>query len=120
MGQRLPLFFLHIDFLHSIYIAFTALLSNQNWKNVTTEPGEDLVQIFGFNETMIALTRLNGTKYYLNADLIVSVEGTPDTVITLTNEAKFIVRNRPEDVIQMIVQYQQLVHNPDIQVKRGE
>jgi flagellar protein FlbD len=79
-----------------------------------------LVHIFGFNKTMIALNRLNGTKYYLNADLIVSVEGTPDTVITLTNGIKFIVRNRPEDVIQMIIQYQQLVHNPEIQVTRGE
>ncbi|BCY17906.1 MAG: flagellar FlbD family protein [Chloroflexi bacterium] len=69
---------------------------------------------------MIALTRLNGTKYYLNADLIVTVEGTPDTVISLTNGTKFVVRNRPEDVVQMIVQYQRLVHNPDIQVTRGE
>ncbi len=69
---------------------------------------------------MIALTRLNGTKYYLNADLIVTVEGTPDTVISLTNGTKFVVRNRPEDVVQMIVQYQRLVHNPDIQVSRGE
>jgi flagellar protein FlbD len=69
---------------------------------------------------MISLTRLNGTKYYLNADLIVSVEGTPDTVITLTNGAKFIVRNHPEDVVQMIVQYQRMVHNPEIQVTRGE
>jgi flagellar protein FlbD len=69
---------------------------------------------------MISLTRLNGTKYYLNADLIVSVEGTPDTVITLNNGAKFIVRNRPEDVVQMIIQYQRQVHNPDFQVARGE
>jgi flagellar protein FlbD len=79
-----------------------------------------LVLLFGFNKTMISLTRLNGTKYYLNADLIVSVEGTPDTVITLTNGTKFIVRNRPEDVIQMIIQYQRLVHNPETQVTRGE
>jgi flagellar protein FlbD len=69
---------------------------------------------------MITLTRLNGTKYYLNADLIVSVEGTPDTVISLINGAKFIVRNRPEEVIEMIIQYQRLVHNPEIQVTRGE
>jgi flagellar protein FlbD len=69
---------------------------------------------------MITLTRLNGTKYYLNADLIVSVEGTPDTVISLINGAKFIVRNRPEEVINMIIQYQRQVHNPEIQVTRGE
>jgi flagellar protein FlbD len=79
-----------------------------------------LVQNFGFNTTMIALTRLNGTKYYLNADLIVSVEGTPDTVISLINGAKFVVRDRTEDVIKMIVEYQRLVHIPEIQVSRGE
>jgi len=79
-----------------------------------------LVQNFGFNTTMIALTRLNGTKYYLNADLIVSVEGTPDTVISLTNGAKFVVRDRTEDVIQMIVDYQRLVHIHEIQIRRGE
>jgi flagellar protein FlbD len=69
---------------------------------------------------MISLTRLNGTKYYLNADLIVTVEGTPDTVISLTNGAKFVVRDHPEDVIQMIVEYQRLVHIPEIQISRGE
>jgi flagellar protein FlbD len=69
---------------------------------------------------MISLTRLNGTKYYLNADLIMSVEGTPDSVITLTNGAKFIVKDRPEDVIRMVIDYQKLVHNPEKVLVRGE
>jgi flagellar protein FlbD len=72
------------------------------------------------NDRMIALTRLNGTKYYLNADLIVSVEGTPDTVISLINGAKFIVKDRPEEVIKMIIRYQKVVHNPVIELPRGE
>jgi flagellar protein FlbD len=69
---------------------------------------------------MISLTRLNGTKYFLNADLIISVEGTPDTVISLTNGAKFIVKDRPEDVVQLIIQYQRLVRNPERELVRGE
>ncbi len=69
---------------------------------------------------MISLTRLNGTKYYLNADLIMSVEGTPDTVITLTSGVKFVVKEHPEDVVQMIVQYERLVHNPEKEYVRGE
>ncbi|NMB53357.1 MAG: flagellar FlbD family protein [Leptolinea sp.] len=71
---------------------------------------------------MISLTRLNGSKYYLNADLIMSVEGTPDTVITLTNGAKFVVKNRPEEIIKMVVQYQRQVHNPEpeMESQRGE
>lgn len=69
---------------------------------------------------MISLTRLNGTKYYLNADLIMSVEGTPDTVITLTSGVKFVVKDHPEDVVRMIIQYEQLVHNPEKEYARGE
>ncbi len=69
---------------------------------------------------MISLTRLNGTKYYLNADLIMSVEGTPDTVITLTNGTKFVVKDHPEDVIALVVEYQRLVHNPQKELLRGE
>ena len=63
---------------------------------------------------MIELTRLNGTKYYLNADLIMTVEGTPDTVITLINSTIFIVKNRPEEVIEKIIQYQQNKHSTPI------
>jgi flagellar protein FlbD len=79
-----------------------------------------LVLILDLKGRMISLTRLNGTKYYLNADIIMSVEGTPDTVITLTNGAKFIVKDHPEDVIAMIVEYQRMVHNPDKELARGE
>ncbi|GAP22479.1 flagellar FlbD family protein [Leptolinea tardivitalis] len=69
---------------------------------------------------MIALTRLNGTKYYLNADLIVTVEGTPDTVISLTNGTKFVVKDRPEEVVHLIIEYQKLVHNTAKELVRGE
>ena len=40
---------------------------------------------------MILVTRLNGTTFYINAELIQSVEPTPDTVIALTNNVKVIV-----------------------------
>ena len=63
---------------------------------------------------MIELTRLNGSKYYLNADLIMTVEGTPDTVIVLINSTIFIVKNRPEEVIEKIIQYQQNKHSTPI------
>lgn len=69
---------------------------------------------------MIRVTRFNGTKIYLNADLIQSVEGTPDTVITLTNNTKIIVKERPEEVIKEIINYQRLVHNPDLGLNLGE
>ena len=41
---------------------------------------------------MIELTRLNGTPIVLNSDLIKTAEASPDTMLTLTNGEKLIVR----------------------------
>jgi flagellar protein FlbD len=57
---------------------------------------------------MIALRRLNGKEFILNADYIESVESTPDTVVTLTNGKKLIVRNTIEELVRKVVKYKQL------------
>ena len=46
--------------------------------------------------TVIELTRFNGTKFYLNADLVEYIEATPDTVITLSSGKRHLVK---EDVL---------------------
>lgn len=61
---------------------------------------------------MIMLTRLNGTKFYINAELIVSVEETPDTVITLADKTKLVVRDSAETVVERFIAFQQKVKNP--------
>jgi flagellar protein FlbD len=61
---------------------------------------------------MIALTRLNGKPVMVNADLIESIEPTPDTVITLTSGNKLIVRDTPEEIQAKIVDYQRRVQGP--------
>jgi flagellar protein FlbD len=43
---------------------------------------------------MIELTRLNGTPIVLNSDLIKTAEASPDTMLTLINGEKLIVRER--------------------------
>ena len=68
---------------------------------------------------MICVTRFNGTRIYLNAEMIQSVEGTPDTVITLTNNTKVIVSDVAEDVVDKVITYQRLVHNPQLSMKAG-
>jgi uncharacterized protein YlzI (FlbEa/FlbD family) len=40
--------------------------------------------------------------FHLNPDLIVSVEATPDTIVTLTTHTKLIVGERPEEVVELI------------------
>ena len=50
---------------------------------------------------MIELHRLTHPEepFYLNPDLIQSVEAKPDTVIVLENAAKFVVIETPEEVL---------------------
>lgn len=54
---------------------------------------------------MISLTQLNGEKVYVNANLIETVEGKPDTVISLTNGKKLMVRESPEDVVGKFTEF---------------
>lgn len=61
---------------------------------------------------MILLTRLNGTEFYLNPELIQSVEKTPDTVITLLNEKKLVVRESPEVIREQYIEYRQRITQP--------
>jgi uncharacterized protein YlzI (FlbEa/FlbD family) len=53
---------------------------------------------------VIRLRRL-GSKaesYYLNPDLIASIESTPDTVLTLTTHTKLLVADSAEEVVAAI------------------
>ncbi|MBI2711708.1 MAG: flagellar FlbD family protein [Bdellovibrio sp.] len=54
---------------------------------------------------MIRLTRLNGKEFVLNSDLIKLVEATPDTVITLTQGDKLMVRESVDQVVQGATEY---------------
>ena len=53
---------------------------------------------------MIALHRLAhpDEDYHLNPDLIVSIEATPDTVVTLTTGAKLVVAECPQEIVGAI------------------
>ena len=51
---------------------------------------------------MIDVTRMNGKMYTLNSDLIETIEETPDTVITLTNGKKFIVKETRQDIKNLV------------------
>jgi flagellar protein FlbD len=59
---------------------------------------------------MIALRRLNNQPIMVNADLIESLEATPDTVVTLTSGNKLIVRDTMEEIQAKIVDYNRKIH----------
>lgn len=54
---------------------------------------------------MIELTRFNDTPFTLNADIIETVEETPDTVITLTTGKKIIVKESRQEVAHLVKLY---------------
>ena len=60
---------------------------------------------------MIELTRLNDTKFILNAELIESIEEVPDTVIALTTGKKIFVKENRYEIRDLVVRYKQEVFN---------
>jgi flagellar protein FlbD len=54
---------------------------------------------------MIFVTRLDGREVVVNADLVVTIEKTPDTVLTLTTGDRIMVRESVEEVVQRAVAY---------------
>ena len=48
---------------------------------------------------MIMLTRISGSRFVLNADLIERVDTTPDTVVTLVDGKKYVVL---EDLLEVV------------------
>lgn len=56
---------------------------------------------------MIQLTRLDGQRFVLNADLIRYVEERPDTFVTLTSGERIIVVEKMASVVELAIEYQQ-------------
>lgn len=53
-------------------------------------------------QPMIRLTRLSGSVFALNSDLIERVDATPDTVVTLVDGKKYVVTESLDDVIDLV------------------
>jgi flagellar protein FlbD len=54
---------------------------------------------------MISLTRMNDVRFVLNAELIKYIERTPDTVITLINGDRVMVREGVDEVVARAINY---------------
>ena len=54
---------------------------------------------------MIVLTRLSGTAFVLNADLIERLDSTPDTEVTLVDGKKYVVAEPMAEVVAMVRAY---------------
>ena len=54
---------------------------------------------------MITVTRLNGQRFVVNAELIRTIETNPDTTIRLINGDHFIVREPAPEVVRLAIEY---------------
>ncbi|NLJ79147.1 MAG: flagellar FlbD family protein [Tissierellia bacterium] len=54
---------------------------------------------------MIKVRRLNGKEFVVNSELILYIEETPDTVITLTTGQKVVVIDTVDEVIDMVIEF---------------
>ena len=60
---------------------------------------------------MIKLTKINNDEFVVNCDLIETIEETPDTIITLINGKKLVVKEPSRVVIQMVVDFKRKIFN---------
>lgn len=59
---------------------------------------------------MIEVSKLNGEKYYVNAEAIEFIESTPDTMLTLASGKKFVVLESAYDVVEKIIEYKKKLY----------
>jgi flagellar protein FlbD len=71
---------------------------------------------------MITLSRLGHSDehFQLNPDMIVTVESTPDTVITLATGAKVVVTETPQEVAAAVHSYRAEVLSDAFRRRRPE
>jgi flagellar protein FlbD len=69
---------------------------------------------------MIPLLRLDGSEVVVNADLIATVEKTPDTMLTLTTGHHILVKEPVEEVVARVIQYRRkLLVGPTVPSEGG-
>jgi flagellar protein FlbD len=54
---------------------------------------------------MVKLTKINGREFVINSDLIKFIEETPDTIITLRDQDRVIVRESTDEIIRRVIDF---------------
>ena len=61
-------------------------------------------------DDMITLTKLDGTMFALNSDLIETIVENPDTTIHLTIKKFYIVKESMEEVVDKVVEFRKEIN----------
>lgn len=68
---------------------------------------------------MIQVTKLNQEEMVINAELIETLEATPDTHVNLIGGKSLIVRETIDQIIEKVIIYRRNIHQP-IEIKHRE
>lgn len=63
---------------------------------------------------MIEVSTLTGTPFILNCEQIEKIEHIPETVITLTNGKKYLVKEDVDEIIKRVIKYKNRIYNLNI------
>lgn len=58
---------------------------------------------------MVKVQKLNGTDLIINAELIETIESTPDTIVTLQTGKKLILKTKADDLVENIIEYKKMI-----------
>jgi len=58
---------------------------------------------------VITIHRLNGDEMTLNAELILTVEATPDTLISMVDKRRILVAESVGEVVDAVLDYHRLI-----------
>ena len=58
---------------------------------------------------MIQVTRLNGSKYWVNPHQIETIECNPDVTLQMLSGKFYVVKESPEDMIDAIIAYRKCI-----------
>jgi len=61
---------------------------------------------------MIRVSRLDGTALIINVMHVETIEAVPDTVITLTNGHKYVVRESVDEVVDRAIAFHRRIGRP--------
>lgn len=61
---------------------------------------------------MVKLRRINGAEVTVNAELIETVEATPDTIVALTTGKRLMVAETIDQVVEKVMAYRRSIATP--------
>lgn len=61
---------------------------------------------------MVKLSRINGAEVTVNAELIETIEATPDTIVSLSSGKKLMVVDSVDQVIEKVMAYRRALATP--------